>query len=420
MDNLVQLIQDDIHRKECKYEANKYYKYKGEQLQRYIDIVDTQGNIKTIDTGNQTNLYINFFKLLVDQKIEYLLAHEAITNFDNDAMITDTLIDGEYDSSLNGTAWLYFYLNEGKLEWTWISDQNIIPFYKNYGKELESLIYYEKKGTEIFVEIWTSNNLAKYVIKNNTATKIGDYAHFTIQSKFKSEVIDENGGYFKSLPFIPLYNNRSHTSDLEGIKELLDIYNSISSGFVSNIKDFQEAIIKLTGFSNNEEELSQAMDNIKQYKMVGIPKDGGLDYMKIEIPVEPRKVLLDICKDNIFLLGRGVDSTKVGDGNITNIVIQSRYANLDMKCNNVEKEIKKFYSKFVDFYNTYNNTDITKDITFNRTILINKTEAITGCVESIKLLEQGLISKETLIKNHPWVDNYELELDRIKQDKPQI
>ena len=36
----------------------------------------------------------------------------------------------------------------------------------------------------------------------------------------------------------------------------------------------------------------------------------------------------------------GFDPTKVGDGNITNVVIQSRYTLLDLKANALEKRLK--------------------------------------------------------------------------------
>ena len=51
-------------------------------------------------------------------------------------------------------------------------------------------------------------------------------------------------------------------------------------------------------------------------------------------------------------------------------------------------------------------------ITFNRDILINETEAIESCVKSV-----GILSDETIIEQHPWVDDVQKELERIKRQK---
>lgn len=43
----------------------------------------------------------------------------------------------------------------------------------------------------------------------------------------------------------------------------------------------------------------------------------------------------------------GFNSAQVGDGNITNIIIKSRYALLDLKCNKLEIRLKQFFRKLL-------------------------------------------------------------------------
>ena len=61
-------------------------------------------------------------------------------------------------------------------------------------------------------------------------------------------------------------------------------------------------------------------------------------------------------------------------------------------------------------YGDFENEEAT--ITFNRDILINETEAIESCVKSV-----GILSDETIIEQHPWVDDVQKELERIKKQK---
>ncbi len=49
---------------------------------------------------------------------------------------------------------------------------------------------------------------------------------------------------------------------------------------------------------------------------------------------------MEIDKENIYKFGMAFDSTQVGDGNITNIVIKARYTLLNMKANKTEARLR--------------------------------------------------------------------------------
>ena len=51
-------------------------------------------------------------------------------------------------------------------------------------------------------------------------------------------------------------------------------------------------------------------------------------------------------------------------------------------------------------------------VIFNRDMLMNESEIITDCQNS-----QGIISDETIISMHPWVDDPKIELERLKSQK---
>ena len=50
------------------------------------------------------------------------------------------------------------------------------------------------------------------------------------------------------MPFIFFSNNDEGTSDLNDIKELIDSYDKIYSGFVNDLEDIQEIIFVLTNY----------------------------------------------------------------------------------------------------------------------------------------------------------------------------
>jgi hypothetical protein len=93
----------------------------------------------------------------------------------------------------------------------------------------------------------------------------------------------------------------------------------------------------------------------------------------------------------------GFNAAQLGDGNITNIVIKSRYALLDLKCNKLETKVRAFLKKLVKValqeINDINETEYQLNdvyFEFEREVMTNasdnaqieKTEAET---EQIKL-----------------------------------
>ena len=99
--------------------------------------------------------------------------------------------------------------------------------------------------------------------------------------------------------------------------------------------------------------------------------------------------------------------------------IQSMYSDIDLDANGMETEWQASFEELLWFINIHlSNTgkgEFTKEkleIIFNRDVLINETEAITNCNNSM-----GVISNETIVSQHPWINDNVEELKRIKEEK---
>ena len=151
-----------------------------------------------------------------------------------------------------------------------------------------------------------------------------------------------------------------------------------------------------------------------------------------DIPYEARKVKLDLNEKNIYKFGMGFNSSQVGDGNITNIVIKSRYALLDMKANKLEIRLKQFLRKLTKIIlneiNKENETDYQqKDVyfRFEREVITNaadnaqiqKTDAEKQQIQVNTFLNLiGRLNNETIIQNI--CDILEINYEDIKDKLP--
>ena len=128
------------------------------------------------------------------------------------------------------------------------------------------------------------------------------------------------------------------------IKDLIDDYDLMSCGLSNNIQDTNEALYVVKGFQGDN--LDELMLNIKSKKHIGVDEEGDVEIRTVDIPYQARQTKLDLDEKNIYRFGMGFNSAQLGDGNVTNIVIKSRYALLDLKCNKLEIRLKQFKDRF--------------------------------------------------------------------------
>jgi len=99
--------------------------------------------------------------------------------------------------------------------------------------------------------------------------------------------------------------------------------------------------------------------------------------------------------------------------------IQSMYSDIDLDANEMETEYQAAFEELLWFinchfanagYGDFEGEEV--EIIFNRDILINESEVIDNVNKSV-----GVLSDETLVANHPWVDDPQKELERKKEEK---
>ena len=201
----------------------------------------------------------------------------------------------------------------------------------------------------------------------------------------------------------------------------------------NNLQDFTDAIYVVSGFKGGN--LDELIQNVKMKKHIGVDTDGSLDIKTVDIPYQARQAKLDLDEKNIYRFGMGFNSAQLGDGNITNIVIKSRYALLDLKCNKLEIRLRQLFRKLLkivlDEINEQQGTDYQlKDVSlvFEREVITNAqdnaqielTDAQRKQVEiNIVLSLSGILDDETIIKSICEIldIDYESIKDKLPKDE---
>ena len=207
----------------------------------------------------------------------------------------------------------------------------------------------------------------------------------------------------------------------------------MSCGLSNNLQDVADALYVVKGFKGND--LDKLQHNIKSKKMIGVGDNGDVDIKTIDVPYEARKTKMELDEQNIYKFGMGFNAGQVGDGNITNVVIKSRYTLLVLKCNKLKKYLEDFLSQLIELeleeINRDNNTNYTLndvDISIEYEIptseaddaAIKKTEAEIKQIQvDIILSAASKLDDETIIKELCEVldIDYEEIKDKIEVNK---
>lgn len=379
----------------------------------------------------------NFHRLLVDQKASYIFTSPPLFDVSNDkvnTLISDTLGD-KFEkicirlcamAANTGVAWIYYWSDTEGFKYTIVDSKQITPIFDTTidDKLIAVLRSYEElddNGKAYCVyEYYTSDMIYSYKIEDGDIDTLHEYECYNCydvdmqQSAFVSSVPNP----FGRIPFIPFYNNSEHTRDLDSNKDQIDTYDKVYSGFLNDLEDIQEVIFILSGYES--EDLSKFLSELKMYKTVKLGTDeedgqskGDLQTLTIDIPVEARKIMLEMTRKSIFEQGMGIDPDPQNFGNSSGAALGYLYSLLELKAGATEVEFKSGFSELVRAICNYYGVSVNKVIqTWTRTKVRTDSELCEIAKNSV-----GIISNRTIVANHPWVENTERELQRIKEEE---
>lgn len=417
--------------------GQRYYEANHDILKSRLFYYNADGNLVEDTTRSNIKISHPFFTELSDQLSAYMLsckenpirAKEAVEGlqdyldeyFDDDFYTEiSELITGAYNK---GFEYIYAYKNaEGRLAFQCADSLGVIEVRaKDTDDQCEYFIYWyidriDKGKKEIRrIQVWSDKETWYYVQSGNGRVKLDDSVpinprpHVVFTDKKKNI---KKGYSFGFIPFWRLDNNKKQISGLKPIKALIDDYDLMECGISNNLADFDTPLHVVTGFQGDN--LDELQTNLKTKKILGVDEGGGVEVKTVDIPYQARKAKADEDEKNIYRFGMGFNSSQVGDGNITNIVIRSRYTLLDLKANKLERRLKKLLKQLVkvvlDEINKEHKTDYkVSDVYFDfvREIMTNesenysdeKTKAETRQVQINTILNvAAVLDDETIVK----------------------
>lgn len=415
--------------------GTKYYRQRQDIDFKQRRAIGEGGGERVLHNLPNFRITYNRYAKLVDQKVNYLLAKPFEVKTDDEAYskALDTVFTQQFrrrlkqvgaDALNGGIAYLHPYIVDGRLEFKRFPPYQILPFWKDEAHEaLDAFlrIYpvgtYEGKQSKIVykVEYYTANGVKYFVWENGQLlpdSERVDAAYLTIDGKPYN---------WERVPLIAFKYNADELPLIRRVKCLQDALNTLISNFADVMcEDIRNTILVIKNYDGTD--LSEFRRNLAAYGAVKVRtrdgREGGVETLTIEVNATNYEAIMKLLNKAIIDVGNGFDARDDRMANNPNQMnISSIYSDIDIDTNNVEMEFQASLEQLMWFVNTYlgiqgESSTTPVEFIFNRDTPVNESEVIANCRSS-----EGVISKETIISNHPWVQDTAEELQRLKEEQ---
>lgn len=406
--------------------AESYFKKQNKTIMEFQKLLYTvTGDVIPDNYSANYKLRSLFFNRFIKQENQYLLSNGVSWNNDATAEKLGTK-KKSFDNQLQKAGikalwggvsfgfWNYDHVDVFSiLEYVPLWDENDgamkagIRFWQvDMQKPLRATLY-EMDGYTDY--IWNKvEDDGKVQMKGQILHEKRKYIQIAVTSEADgTEILD--GANYDGFPVVPLWANEEHQSELEGLREQIDCYDLIKSGFANTVDEASYIYWAIQNAGGMDDiDLANFVERMKTVH-AGLVEDSNAraEAHTIEAPYASREALLDRLRSDLYEDAMALDTKSVQDGAITATQIKASYSNLDSKADSYEYCIIEFVEGILAL------AGIDDEPTFTRSRIINVQEEVQTVVSAGTYLESGYVTEKilTILGDGDKAENMVREMD---------
>lgn len=397
----------------------EYFRKRNITIIQYQKLLYTMSGEAVPDNFSANYKFCNaFFPIFVTQENSYLLSNGVTFNEES---TKDKVGGADFDTSVMdaGEAALWGGVSYGFYNLDHIDVFSAIEFVPLFGEEdgalhagirwwqiapnkpLRATLYEEDGYTEY---IWRSGKEGEILKPKTTYKEI-------VRQSVADGVEIFNGENYPSFPIIPLWGNKAHQSELVGLREKIDGYDLIQSGFANDLDDASQIYWTITNSGGMDDiDLAKFIERMKVVKAAVVDENGSTATAHtLEIPFAARQAGLQDLRDSLYRDAMALDTDKISAGNVTATAINAAYENLNLKCDGYEYCIVKFIKGILALIG------VEDAPTFKRTKMVNMSEETQMVLSAAQYLDD-----ETILNLLPFLNIDQVDTILEKRDAEEL
>lgn len=196
---------------------------------------------------------------------------------------------------------------------------------------------------------------------------------------------------YPAFPIVPLWANSEHQSEIVGLREQIDCYDLIKSGFANTV---DEASIVYWTIQNaggmDDVDLAKFVERMKTVHATTMDDSAVAESHTQEAPYASREALLDRLDKDLYRDAMALDTDTIAGGAVTATQIKAAYEPLNSKTDDFEYQVVSFINKILEL------AGIDDEPTFTRSMLINASETIQTIIQGAQYLPADYVTSKVL------------------------
>lgn len=377
-------------------------------LARQKLLYDTRGQATPDLYSANHKICSNFFNRFVNQEANYLLGNGVTLEKESNKLKLGRDFDVKIykagrSSLVQGVCFVFW--NFDHIEYFKLTE--FVPIYdEETGLLMAGIRFWQVDiNKPLRATLYEIDGYTDYIQKKKSVLEIINPKR-TYQQIAKESIVDgieiEPGENYPSFPIVPLWGNTHKQSELVGLRENIDAYDLIKSGFVNDLDDVSQIywVLKDCG-GMDDVDFAKFLDRVRATRVAGLPDgdDGAVaEPHSIEIPSAARDAALDRLKNDMYDDFQAFNVSSLIGGQKTATEIDASYTPLDLKTDGFE------YCVLDCLYEIFCLAGIEDNPTFKRNKIQNQTEQT-----QMILMASTYLDDETILNKLPWLTPEEVQ-----------
>lgn len=208
-------------------------------------------------------------------------------------------------------------------------------------------------------------------------------------------VVDQCDENYTRLPIAILYGNDTHESELVGLRESIDCYDFVKSGFANQIDEAGVYWLLHNTGAMDDPDLAKFIQRMRSVRAAVVDDADGTeaDAHTVDVPVEARKTMLEILRRDLYEDAQMLDVASLSAAEKTATEIAAAYQPQDNKCADFEYFLIDFIQQIGDIAGIPGQEP---KFTWNK--VINQAEITNMVLSAAEFLDD-----ETVLNHLPWI-----------------
>ena len=389
-------------------EADEYDRQLNPTITNFVRILyNSEGRPFENYTASNLRIASNFFNTLNTQRVNYSLGNGV--TFTKEGVKErlgqdfDTVLKKTARCSLiHGVAFIFFNLDRCHCfkvtEFAPLYDENTgilragVRYYQIESQKPMTAVLYEEDG---YTTYRTNKNGKLEEIEKKKAYK---QIVQTVPADTEPEIIGEEN--YSGLPIVPLWGSDLKQSTLVGMRQAIDSYDLIRSGFANDLRDCAQVYwIVGNAMGMAKEDLQKFLDRLLLSHIAAVDTDNSsvTPYTQ-DIPYQAREAYLSQIRTQIYEDFGGMNVSDFSSGTKTATEIQAAYQPIDDRADDFEYQIIQTVQQILALIGV-EDTPI-----FKRNKITNQLEQVQMVVQEAEWLDE-----ETILKKLPNITPDEIQ-----------